>query len=62
MLHERYARGAVWECNGERLTVLRSGIVLAMPYVHFDCGELRGALRDEMTPANGWRLIGKESE
>jgi hypothetical protein len=61
MLHERYERGAVWEHNGERLIVLRSGIVLAMPYVHFMGDALRGELREKMTPANGWKYVGKEA-
>lgn len=60
MHDDRYSRGAVWEHHGERLTVLCTGIVLAMPYVHFVEDAPRGARRDEMTPANGWRFIGKE--
>jgi hypothetical protein len=54
---DRYSRGAVWEHNGERLTVLCSGIVLAMPYVHFMGDTVRGAMRDAMTEANGWRFV-----
>jgi hypothetical protein len=57
MDEDRYSRGAVWEHHGERLTVLCSSIVLGMSYVHFDCDALRGALRDEMTEANGWRFV-----
>lgn len=57
---DRYSRGAVWERNGERLTVLCSGIVLGMPYVHFMGDTLRGSPRENMTELNGWRYIGKE--
>lgn len=55
---ERYSRGAVWEHNGERLTVLCSSIVLGMPYVHFMGDTLRGKPRERMTAANGWLFLG----
>lgn len=58
-MDERYSRGAVWEHHGERMTVLCSDIRIGMPYVHFMGDELRGALRDDMTEAKGWRFTGK---
>jgi hypothetical protein len=58
---DRWEVGARWELYGRPMTLERTSYFQATPWAHF-AGLVQAVEMGEMTPANGWRFIGKEGE